>query len=206
VTYLKPLVKAAAEKSLTVATLNYDNTVELAASHTGVPVQTGIEGWSQTGLFEAPGDGIELLKLHGSINWRHRYEHHSDDAPLPHDVVDRLTEVPEGRPYEPAIILGAGNKLTAHGPYLELLRTFKHRLEDVEDLLVVGYSFGDDHVNEALYGWMNRQSTRRIVIIDRPGLNVEHHPFHRQFSRHLDGRLNILPLGTGAGLTAYFTL
>ena len=70
VAYFAPMIQRARQTSLTVATLNYDNTVELAASELGVPCETGIAEWNRSGvLIEGTQPGIALIKLHGSINW-----------------------------------------------------------------------------------------------------------------------------------------
>jgi hypothetical protein len=51
VCYLLPLFYGAGEKPLTIATLNYDNAIELAAASANIPIEIGIEGWSQSGQF-----------------------------------------------------------------------------------------------------------------------------------------------------------
>ncbi len=87
--YLLPLVEQARTTVLSVATLNYDNTIELAGKAAGILVSTEIEKWSQTGLFEKPKSGVELLKLHGSIDWKLE-EKRTSHSHLPHDVITQL--------------------------------------------------------------------------------------------------------------------
>ena len=73
--YLSPILNALdKQKHLVVATLNYDNSVELLASSQRVPCNTGISDWSTKGRFELSNQGLHLLKLHGSIDWRRDYE------------------------------------------------------------------------------------------------------------------------------------
>jgi hypothetical protein len=67
---------------------------------------------------------------------------------------------------KPALIFGAGNKLRAGGPYLELLRRFEASLEAQAGLVVVGYSFRDDHINAIVTSWMNGDVSRRLVVLD----------------------------------------
>lgn len=201
VDYLIPLVQPGRNGTGTIATLNYDNTIEIAAARAGTPLSTGITEWSQTGLFEPPDDGIELLKLHGSIDWTLARYRRSDDSPLPHDVVKQIDAEKMTRPkHWPGVLFGGGNKLTAHGPFLELLRTFRQRLADHDELVVIGYSFGDDHVNDAIFRWMNGNPLSRIVIIDAPGVEPTNNEFHRHFGEALGERCEVLGVGAGVGI------
>lgn len=70
VAYLNPLVNLASDDDrLIIATLNYDNSIELAAKSQGIPLNTGIEKWSQNRFFDTKDNCVHLLKLHGSIDW-----------------------------------------------------------------------------------------------------------------------------------------
>ena len=48
---------------------------------------------------------------------------------------------------------------------VSLLQFFKQQLNDTEQLAVIGYSFGDEHINDALKQWLERKS-RTIVVYD----------------------------------------
>jgi SIR2-like domain len=89
---------------------------------------------------QAPGS-VRLLKLHGSIDWKR-----SGDAVV-------YEEVHPGDRYQPAIIIGAGNKLRHFGPYLDLYSTFRDSLRQARFLVVIGYSFRDEHINYAIESW-----------------------------------------------------
>jgi hypothetical protein len=69
VEYLTPLVEGARNAPLTVATLNYDNSVELSAANRTVACNTMINDWRLSGELPNPVGALELLKLHGSIDW-----------------------------------------------------------------------------------------------------------------------------------------
>lgn len=70
VSYLEPIARASrTPRGLTVATLNYDTSVEKAAHAVGVHADTGIKCWSETREWNWSDSGLRLLKLHGSINW-----------------------------------------------------------------------------------------------------------------------------------------
>jgi hypothetical protein len=69
-----PLVVSARQyPRFVIATLNYDNCVELAAPrHHKFHMIQESHHWSKTGEFDMAGEGLRLLKLHGSIDWRKR--------------------------------------------------------------------------------------------------------------------------------------
>jgi hypothetical protein len=164
--YLSPLVDLFRDQGqLTIATLNYDLTIETLGDLLETAVENGMSDWPAKERL-AFGEGIILLKLHGSIDWK--LSRHpvvaSGFAKLPYESVRFQKGV---EPDTPAVIFGAGNKLRAGGPYLALLREFERSLDDSQALLVVGYSFRDDHVNAILTSWMNTDEARRMVILDK---------------------------------------
>jgi hypothetical protein len=166
VRYLAPLIDLfRAQGHLDIATLNYDVTVERLGDLLEVPVETGMDDWSSAEKLSF-GAGVRLFKLHGSIDWK--LTRHPvvtpDIGKLPYETISRQKELV---PDKPALIFGAGNKLRAGGPYLDLLRHFKESLEQCQAQLVVGYSFRDEHVNAILTNWMNADGSRRMVILDR---------------------------------------
>jgi len=175
--YLFPLVNYASRKRTTIASLNYDNTIELSGHCNDINVSTGIKSWIKTGMFIKPNSGIELIKLHGSIDWELNGTKTYSNSYFPQATIKEVSDekikrlrdasVKTGgsRRYTPGIVFGAGNKLTAEGPFLELFRTFKLRLEESTKLISIGYSFRDKHINELIYGWLNRDKSRIITIV-----------------------------------------
>jgi hypothetical protein len=70
VSYLDPLVALGNQASgVTIATLNYDRSVEVAAEASNIPCALGLENLDATGDLQLPGAGVRLIKLHGSIDW-----------------------------------------------------------------------------------------------------------------------------------------
>lgn len=167
VDYLGPLLELAVDQgALTVATLNYDRTMELAAEERGAHCDTAIESWLRDGG-EWPEAGLRLLKIHGSIDWVLQ----DGEGPLPHAVVRPVPHDDHVR--QPAIVFGEGGKLRSEGPYLELLLRWARALEDADRLLVVGYSFRDEHINESIARWFNRDETRRITLLTPDELSIQ---------------------------------
>jgi len=150
VAYLAPLIATARKSRLWIASLNYDNAVELAATDQKIEVDVGLHGES---IEFSESSELCLAKLHGSVNWDQDGSggYRSNEEPVP----------------RPLLLFGSGNKLRTQGPYLDLLFAFRRRLEDTRSLSVCGYSFRDPHVNHLLLGWLGKGSGRRIEVIDR---------------------------------------
>lgn len=217
VKYLSQLVKYVSRHNMTIATLNYDNTIEIAASDNEIQVVTaGITSRIETGLFEKPTSEIELLKLHGSIDWEIEIERPNSTSFFPHYIVkkisnDRIKKIRNAwvksqgfNHHSPGVIFGAGNKLTAKGPFLALFNTFKQRLEESDELIVIGYSFRDDHINELIYSWLNRKHKSRIVIVTKENATFPHDDNWLTFRNKAEKRCEILNVGTKKAIETLF--
>lgn len=198
VSYLQPLANSRWNGDrLVIATLNYDNTIELAANVNGVCCNTGIEVWSKKGQFDFEDKGLHLIKLHGSIDWSKKYIEYAKDRPMPHIVISKIDSLQtylRGFNYgfediKPAVIFGQRNKLTTEGPFLELLRAFQLELSRSEHLVVIGYSFRDSHINTYLSNWLNESVENRVSIVD---------PFFNSSSESYMGYLGRLTRGDKA--------
>ena len=167
--YLGPLLNLLENQSrLVIATLNYDNCIELMSTSQEVDCQTGIGQWSEAGVLDVSSQGLHLIKLHGSIDWV-RNEVSPNRERLPGVEIRKLTaEQIKEKAVTPAVIFGNRNKLTAEGPFLELLRVFKEELGRSQVLTVVGYSFGDSHINVYISQWLNGNDSRVLRIVNGP--------------------------------------
>jgi hypothetical protein len=172
ISYLNPLLEVLkSQQQLTVATLNYDNSIELLAKDKNVVCNTGIEKWPDTEAFKQPESGLLLLKLHGSIDWASYSNQPDANHPLPYTTIKSVDpEKVKESGFRPAVVFGHGNKLTAEGPFLELLRVFQVELNSVNRLTIIGYSFGDDHINTYLKNWLNQDINHQVRIIN-PNFN-----------------------------------
>ncbi|EDY21938.1 hypothetical protein CfE428DRAFT_0063 [Chthoniobacter flavus Ellin428] len=179
--HLEPLVKRAAHEQIPLATLNYDNTIELVARKLQLRFDTGIEHWRKHGSFNhGDSEGIPFRKLHGSLNWVLRTESAVAEASLSREVIAEVDEREmQDAEYEPALIFGGRNKLTVRGPFLDLLLDFRERLRASEDLIVIGYSFGDDHINEYIAQWLNTSSEGRVIIVNGTNFQLKARGFAR---------------------------
>lgn len=204
VLHLRPIGDLlASQPRLTIASLNYDNCVELHCQEAGLRCDTGIDEWSSSGTFGMTGDGILLLKLHGSIDWKST-EGRSTERPMPHRVITRASpeEVQQGT-HRPAVIFGHRNKLTAEGPFLDLLRAFQRELSKTDRLTVVGYSFADLHINVFLSHWLNASSTHRLRIIN-PAFKEGSSNYGDELIRYASGQVEIIKETAGKALERLF--
>ena len=204
--YLSPLFHD--PTALTIATLNYDNAVELAAERNGWQWKDGLDEW-RTGRPLLPEDRqartVYLLKLHGSILW-HKPIPHSNVPPWPgmkdrgglassapqstssspfrlveFERVDGTSLKKPHSEYQPGVIFGGNNKITHEGPFLDLLRSFQQALDNSRILTVVGYSFRDAHINVPIARWLNQGIDRVLRVVD-PNFSSLREPFLTELS------------------------
>jgi NAD-dependent SIR2 family protein deacetylase len=197
--YLCPLIaRVSQQRDAFIATLNYDNTIESAAARLGIACDTGISEWSIKGKVSFSGDGIRLIKLHGSIDWEQELRKGADM--MEHLAVNQI-DLSEKQKigYRPAVIFGHRNKLTAEGPYLDFLYKFVQELDASDTLTIIGYSFGDTHINALLARWMNGGADRRLRIAD-PQYGDIKRSFTKELARIGSDRVSILKLKTRAVL------
>ena len=125
-----------------------------------------------------------LYKLHGSINWRMnatgRVVQSNYRSPeqftawqsiQPKAQAEHLDELFEGN-REPIAILPTANKFvqTLALPYAHLFRALHNRLNEAQTfLLILGYGFGDAHLNRIIDDAMNNPSLVLLVVDPRPG-------------------------------------
>lgn len=204
VAYLQPLVRSAVKHNTVIATLNYDNVVELAATSCNLSTDTGITRWSEAGTLAFDSTALSLLKLHGSIDWRLDDKPPDDTHPLPSQVVKTATreEMEKGK-FRPAVVFGGRNKLTASGPFLDILRTFQDALFQADALTIIGYSFSDEHINEYIRQWINSSTSRTVRIVTLGTSQSRDGSFAGQM-RSLKQRVTVFSDGATAGIKELF--
>jgi hypothetical protein len=153
--YLQDLVVSM--RGQTIVTLNYDDALEHVMGRAFTfridnapypqPLAQGIERK----------DVLRLIRLHGSLNWRRDNTTGSVDV-IPVPTLSFRNDPGYWHGHTPGVIFGAGNKLRPDGPYLDLYQEFKMVLADARQVVVIGYSFRDAHVNEALRLWVLEQA------------------------------------------------
>jgi hypothetical protein len=68
--------------------------------------------------------------------------------------------------FAPRIIIGDRDKLGGGGATLALLVGFAQALEKADRLVIVGYSFRDDHVSTLIYEWLDVDTSRTLTVLD----------------------------------------
>jgi hypothetical protein len=170
VEYLSPIAEMATEQEegIDVITLNYDLTIETMAEHARVSVDRGIDRWvpGEAMTFDHSAGTIRLYKLHGSLDWRLESPGTSTDAPrivVGEAIRDQLSHLRNPLPW---IVVGDREKLATDGPTLALMNAATEALRRSQRLVVVGYSFSDDHINAMIRDWMSGDSDRILAIVD----------------------------------------
>lgn len=110
---------------------------------------------------------LHLYKLHGSVNWRVRAAVNTASSSI-------VVQVPRGATSgaaaadERVLVYPTPYKETdtLAYPYADLFRTFSAVLSEQETaLVVVGYSFSDDHLNRMIYQALQANPTLQLFVI-----------------------------------------
>lgn len=161
-----------------VFTTNYDLFSETAMDRLGMPYCNGFSGAVErrfnpttfryalaeqldltTHKWAAVDSFVYLCKLHGSINW---VESGGSLFPI------REVTVEQAKGAERVMIYPTPMKQNASfgSPYADLFREFQSRIVKEQTVLfVVGYSFGDEHVNNIIFQALTVPSFRLIVLL-----------------------------------------
>jgi len=162
--YLDPLLMwCKSGNCASIASLNYDNGIESSAKRLGVRIHNGLECIQENGEFGHQPGSVSLIKLHGSINWTYKRR---EDGSISQEVIENEDDKFADEQYDPALIFGQKNKLTAKGPFLDLYRAYRDSLNESANLVVSGYSFADSHINESILKWLNRSTAGKLIILD----------------------------------------
>jgi hypothetical protein len=190
VEYLKPLLnKVSNQGRLVVATLNYDNAIEFIAQLNSISCNTGIETWSEKGIFDFTAEGLHLIKLHGSIDWSWKQKIRTNERPMSHSIIKQTSSDEFKTSVErPAVIFGQRNKLTSEGPFLDLLRHFQNELENCDLITIIGYSLRDDHINTYVSKWLNESAEHKLRIVDPSFGNAD-----VEYAREIESLANVRP-------------
>ena len=194
VSYFEPLIKLANEQpgGVDVITLNYDLTVEHAAEEAGAKFWRGVEEWEpgQELSFPLEDGTINLLKLHGSLDWKAVYEtgnKYSLTRPMNIEVLSSQPN-PQDSGFIPWIVVGDRDKLGTEGPTLELNSAARSVLGRTTHLAIVGYSFGDTHINNLIRNWLANDVTRTATVVDPTWDTFHRMPNGAGFKSDLIGR------------------
>lgn len=146
-----------------IFSLNYDTLLEASFDELRLPYIDGFRGteraWFDPDVFDEKGTMVyRIFKLHGSVNW----------------IRDTEGHVRRGRganrvPTEPIVVYPSEQKYlqTQYGIYETLIGRFRNRLRSPganSYLVVLGYSFNDAHINEAICDSINARGSNLTVF------------------------------------------
>lgn len=144
---------------LRIFTLNYDLCVE--KSLTDINIERGFNEdgiWDYRKYTDVPEgedrNDIYLYKLHGSIDWERNTE--TGEVSFK-DEISRIRT--------PDLIFGDIYKLQYVDPYLFQFYELRRHSLQAKLIIIIGYSFADEHINEILSQSLKQDITRKILII-----------------------------------------
>jgi SIR2-like domain len=149
------------ETSVAIFSLNYDLLVETAFSNAGRCIINGFNDGHWSPELFADGNAIRVYKLHGSLDWVDDEMH--GICSLTFDRHPRAEDFEVSKP--PLLIFGTDSKLTGKDPFLTLVHAFSEQLRTANVLVVVGYSFSDQYINEIVEQRMRDNVPMRMVLV-----------------------------------------
>lgn len=135
-----------------IFTTNYDVAFEFSADVLNIPYADGFSGFVNRRFDPRSLDiqnSLEIVKLHGSLNWRFRDDYTIQELQPEFDDAHHI----KASSFEKALIYPTSQKYedTFSLPYSELFRKFLNRLSSQSNLVIVlGYKYRDEHVNNVL--------------------------------------------------------
>lgn len=143
---------------LRVFTLNYDlcmekNTPPEKMLERGFDRTTHLWDWRRFEPKDTDSPSIYYYKMHGSIDWERDAAH------------GNVVKDVENTPLEPDLIFGTMHKLYPNDPYLFYAYELRQYSLLAKVILIIGYSFADEHINRILRQALENDKARRIVAV-----------------------------------------
>lgn len=173
-TFYSKITQRTRKTPVSVFTTNYDLFSEIALDELGFQYNNGFSGTYKRkfnplsygytyvenmnlnkNVWERVPSFFNLVKLHGSISWTRRNGEiwERDYA----DIVDEDTVMIYPTPLK--------DRTTLMTPYSDLFRTMENRIVQKNSVLIVlGYSFSDDHINRVILNGLSIPSFRLVVF------------------------------------------
>jgi len=168
--------KERAKQPVNYFVLNYDTLIEDALSLESVTFNDGFVGgstaWWDPNRFTGEeytlgGDrklDARVFKLHGSIDWIR-----PADSVYPIRIRNTLPVEEILDNGEPVVIYPSAFKYkeAQHDPFAQMITSFRKYITDTENhiLAILGYGFGDEHINcEIEYGLINSDGALSVII------------------------------------------
>lgn len=164
--YLQSLLGFVAEfRPLDIISVNYDTCIEQFCNVHKLDYQDGFDVHWNPKTFAAEHVDIRLYKLHGSVMWYQSNKGGYIKLPIMTEV--SKIQLITGESAE-NLILYPMQKWDYAEPLLELLVEIKHLLESetCKFLIVVGYSFRDNHIRRILWDAARKNKELHLILVD----------------------------------------
>ena len=174
--------------------LNYDTLLEATLDDLCIPYEDGFRGnnraWFDPTTYETSlGRTVfRLFKLHGSINWKRDGK----------GLVRRYSSDSKDTAEEPVVVYPSEQKhlQTQYGVYETLISKFRERLRASRAnncLVVIGYSYNDEHINEAICDAVVSAGSNLTVIsfVGSEQNSEEQKSRFERLEKRCDGRFNV---------------
>lgn len=159
------LTKTSRKNPVEIFTVNYDILIECALEAEYVPIFDGFVGGYQPFFYPdslrrkelAPGiNHTRLWKMHGSVTWK-RIEINGNKRVIRSDMPSKGEMIyPSSMKYEES----------RRQPYVAFADRLSRFLEQDDALLiVVGFSFGDEHINDIIFGALENNPRTHVYAL-----------------------------------------
>lgn len=198
IAYFKPMLGFIEEyRPLDIISLNYDTCIEQLARVNRWVCHDGFDDTWKPETFEDLASDLRLYKLHGSILW---YEtDNADYIKIKTLSKDSEIQLATGEKAQ-NLMLYPMQKMGYSAPLLDILVRTKRLLEskECELLVVVGYSFRDEHITKIVLDSAQKNRNLHVILIGPNAYDVYYNKlkFYKQgqaIPSSLDGKVCCLP-------------
>lgn len=199
--FIRELKNIQSDGCLNIISLNYDTCIEQYCTEHRLNYSDGFtDRWNPETFGSATAD-ICLYKLHGSVNW-YRTDR-GNYVKIPVDTrkfTENASKIPliSGENAE-SLMLYPMQKLDYVEPVLEMLVHIKHILEsDCNFLIVVGYSFRDEHIKNIILDAAMKNKNMHLILISPDSYKIyfeklKYYDNRLKTASPLNGRVVCLP-------------
>lgn len=182
---------------LEIFTTNYDILLERSLEAVRVPIFDGFAGSHQPFFYPDCLDDdallpranwVRLWKLHGSVNWA--------KSALPTGTrIVRTQPQSSGELILPSHRKYDESRKQPYAAYMDRLRRSLHAEHAL--LVTCGYSFGDEHINEIIFGALDNQPTCNVIALRFSDLSED-----SDLTQAATQRSNLLVMAPNAGVVS----
>jgi hypothetical protein len=169
--FLEQILSYNGDDEIEVFTTNYDRVIEMFCAKNNFSL---IDGFRHSNTeefewaadeFEKKGSGrtVKLYKLHGSLNWRRRY----DDLPVKIGTEEKVANSKQFK--ENLLIYPAEKSKPEIEPFKTLYEKFEHYYKICDACIFIGFAFRDEYLNKIIDQGLENL---KIMIIDLNAVDI----------------------------------